>query len=443
MTRTFASWLRGYPATFMALAVSTLVWASAALGGPDAFLGWRDWSARFTRLEIDALAVAFVLCAGGLVIDLRRKERRHLRLHLRGTRRQRAFLDLIPDHIYRVGRSGTIVDYKGRPEAPTLDGGAGADDSVLTPDALDTCLALLDEARRTSTVQVFEYQRDEGDAVADYEARVLAADDTGEAFLVVRDVSERKQVERLKQGFVSVVSHELRTPLTSMHGSLGLLAGRLADELPSRSRELVEVAHRNSERLVRLVNDIVDVQRIGVGGVRLALGPVEVDPLLVRAIEQHRDAAARAGVTLRLIGRTGGAKVEADAERLAQVMDHLLSNAVKFSRDGGQVDVVAHRTEGRVQVAVRDRGAGVPASFRARIFDAFSLADTSSRRPTEGSGLGLNLARALIEQMRGRLDFRSEVGAGSTFFFELPMAEEAGEDGVEDGTEGGRYRSVG
>ncbi|HEY0554702.1 MAG TPA: response regulator, partial [Thermoanaerobaculia bacterium] len=256
---------------------------------------------------------------------------------------------------------------------------------------------------------------------------------------VARDIHEQKRTEQLKNDFVSVVSHELRTPLTSIRGSLGLIAGGVTGELPEKARALVEIAVKNCERLVRLINDILDVEKIESGQVGFRLAPIELRAVAEQAIEGNRAYAEGYGVTLRLAGAAAGeeitARVWGDADRLLQVITNLISNAVKFSPRGGEVEVAVSRGAGEVRVAVTDHGRGVSPEFRQRIFQKFAQADSSSTREKGGTGLGLSISRAIVERHQGRIGFTSEPGVATVFYFDLPewgavdavLAREAGE----------------
>lgn len=242
---------------------------------------------------------------------------------------------------------------------------------------------------------------------------------------IVRDITERKRVERMKDEFVSTVSHELRTPLTSIAGSLGLLAGGAMGELPPQVRSMVGIAHKNSERLAHLINDLLDMEKITAGEMEFEIGRHRLMPLVEQALEDNRGYAERCGVRYVLARRVADEAVRVDGGRLAQVLANLLSNAAKFSPEGGVVEVAVTREGGALRIAVRDRGRGIPESFQSRIFQKFSQADASDTRGTGGTGLGLAISKELMERMGGGIGFHSIEGEGSTFYLELPLAEES------------------
>lgn len=236
------------------------------------------------------------------------------------------------------------------------------------------------------------------------------------------DLTERRALERAKQEFISTVSHELRTPLTSIVGSLGLVTGGAAGELPARVRTLLDIAHNNARRLVRLINDMLDLDKAASGRMRFDLRAQPLGPLLSQAIEANRAYAKPLGVDLALEPGVPEVEVSVDADRFIQVLSNLISNAAKFSPAGSTVQVSATFGTGLVAVRVRDHGPGIPAEFRERIFQKFSQADSSDSRQKGGTGLGLSIAKAMIEAMHGSIDFSDAPGGGTTFTMRLPAA---------------------
>jgi PAS domain S-box-containing protein len=244
-------------------------------------------------------------------------------------------------------------------------------------------------------------------------------------YALTTDITDMKRIDRMKSEFISIVSHELRTPLTSIRGSLGLIAGGMAGKLPDTAKSLIDIAKNNCERLVRLINDILDSEKIESGKMRFDLNVVELEALVAQSITANAGFAVQQGVSLKLVEGGEGARVNVDRESLGQVLANLLSNAVKFSPPGGTVEVALRRAEGRVRVEVRDRGPGLQEEFRARIFQKFSQADTSDTRQNGGTGLGLNISKAIVERLGGTMGFATAGGDGTTFFFELPEWRDA------------------
>jgi PAS domain S-box-containing protein len=240
---------------------------------------------------------------------------------------------------------------------------------------------------------------------------------------LLRDIAARKHVEQLKKEFISTVSHELRTPLTSIKGSLGLLAAGVFGQLPTPAQELVDIAQSNSERLVSLVNDILDIEKLEFGQTSLQLSNTDLGPQLQQALAQNKGYADSFNVGLHLDSTLPRPlMVAVDSQRLQQVLSNLISNAVKFSAAEGQVNISARLLEGQVEVAIRDYGLGIADEFRARIFQKFAQADGSNTRSRGGTGLGLSICKALMERMHGEIGYHSVLGEGSTFYFRLPLA---------------------
>lgn len=240
---------------------------------------------------------------------------------------------------------------------------------------------------------------------------------------VMRDISDRREIEQMKGEFVATVSHELRTPLTSIAGALGLISGGAAGELPAKAARLVDIAHSNAARLVRLINDILDIEKIEAGRMQFDIRPLGLDGLLDAAAHQVAGFASEYGVTVAIEPVPAGAAVMADEDRLMQVITNLLSNAIKFSRRGGAVTMRVAPLDRRFRISVIDRGEGIPEAFRSRIFGKFAQADASDSRQKGGTGLGLSIVREIVVRLGGSVSFDSVEGTGSIFHVDLPAAE--------------------
>jgi len=239
---------------------------------------------------------------------------------------------------------------------------------------------------------------------------------------IAHDLSAQKRIEHMKNEFVSTVSHELRTPLTSIRGSLGLLAGGAAGEIPQSARALLDIANKNCDRLVRLINDILDVEKIESGNMRFESVVQPLLPIAEQAVAATHAFASQYHVSFDLRSDSGDLMVAVDADRLLQVMVNLLSNASKFAPAGDIVEVRLSRLPGGARLSVTDHGVGIPPQFHDRIFQRFAQADASDNRQKGGTGLGLNISQAIIERHRGKIGFHSEPGVRTEFYFELPLA---------------------
>ena len=241
------------------------------------------------------------------------------------------------------------------------------------------------------------------------------------AIVVVRDITDSRKIERLKTEFVATVSHELRTPITSIRGSLGLIAGGAAGPMNDKIEHLVNIAMRNSDRLAHLINDLLDIEKIESGNMQFDLQRHALSELIAQAIEANNGYAQTFNVRLLAAPPLPKAFVNVDAFRLLQVMANLLSNAAKFSPSGASVEVSAIESHGLVRVQVRDRGPGIAEEFRPRLFKKFSQADASDARTKSGTGLGLAICKSIVEHMGGSIGYETELGVGTTFYFELPV----------------------
>ncbi len=241
---------------------------------------------------------------------------------------------------------------------------------------------------------------------------------------IVRDITDRKQAETMKTEFISTVSHELRTPLTSIKGSLGLIKSGAIGELPDKLKSMLEIAYNNSDRLVRLINDILDIEKIAAGKMDFQMVPMELGSLLEQAIDANKGYGGEHGVSFVLSSDLPEAKVDGDHDRLMQVLANLMSNAAKFSPKGDTVTISLSRHDTGYRVAVADCGPGIQENFRDKIFGRFHQADSSDTRSKGGTGLGLNITKAIVEQHGGTIGFETEVGKGTTFFFDLPELQE-------------------
>lgn len=233
-----------------------------------------------------------------------------------------------------------------------------------------------------------------------------------------------ERANKVKSEFLSTVSHELRTPLTAIAGSIGLISGGALGAMSEPIQKMLDIANKNSQRLTYLINDLLDMEKLMAGKLHFDLQVQDIMPLIESALANNQSYAQQYHVNYVLTQRVDRVTVDVDAHRLQQVLANLLSNAAKFSPEGGQVDVAVSHDEHRVRVDVTDRGTGIPLEFHDRIFQKFSQADASDTRQKGGTGLGLAITRELVERMGGRVGFESTPGQGTCFYFELPAGSE-------------------
>ncbi|MEN9208957.1 MAG: PAS domain S-box protein [Thermostichus sp. DG_1_6_bins_120] len=360
--------------------------------------------------------------------------------------------------IFQTTPAGTYVS--ANPALARIYGYDSPEELIREITDIEHCL-YVDPRRRQTFVQELETRgsishfesqvyRKDGSIIWISESARAVRDPQGQTLYYegfVEDITERKKVERLKNEFVSTVSHELRTPLTSIRGALGLISGGVGGQLPPQVQSLVEIALKNSERLVMLINDILDIEKIESGKMQFEIRPVELMGLLQQAIEANRAYAAQFDVELvldpTLYSTTGipltGIQVNVDPNRLMQVMNNLLSNAAKFSPPGQTVRVWAEQVQEGIRVCVQDRGPGIPEEFRSRIFQKFAQADSSDTRQKGGTGLGLSISKAIVERFGGTIGFVSNPAPnqqGTTFYFTLPQWQSASPPALEKPTDG-------
>jgi PAS domain S-box-containing protein len=342
--------------------------------------------------------------------------------------RYHSLLEAAPDAMVVVNHAGEIVLLNRQAEKEfgyRRDELLGQNIKKIIPNRVDERLIEigLASSRDVSTLQIgieieLTGRRKDG---GEFPIEIMLSQlESAERILVIRDISVRRQTERLKDEFVATVSHELRTPLTSISGSLGLLAGKWASKLPESAARLLTIAHTNSQRLARLLNDILDIEKLESGHVVFNLSRVSVRTLVEHAIEDNRGFAESYGVNVRLDGASVDFDVNADPDRLAQVITNLLSNAIKFSPADGEVLVAVEKTADDVRITVRDHGSGIPDEFKPHIFEKFAQADATNTRQKGGTGLGLSIVKQIVERLGGKIGFDDAPGGGAIFYVELP-----------------------
>lgn len=238
---------------------------------------------------------------------------------------------------------------------------------------------------------------------------------------IVRDITRQKEIDHMKQELIASISHELRTPLTSIKGALGLLVGGVAGSLSEKAADLIAIAHSNSLHLGRLIDDILDLEKLKSGKMQFSFTELDLCDLMKQAINLNQSYTAQFDVAL--VGddrQKVPMMVRGDSKRLLQALTNIIANAAKFSPAGGTVTLSIERRGALIRVSVFDRGPGIPESFRAHVFEKFTQADSMDHRKVCGTGLGLNITRHIITAHGGIIDFTTPAEGGTIFFFELP-----------------------
>lgn len=237
---------------------------------------------------------------------------------------------------------------------------------------------------------------------------------------VIHDITEHKQLEKMKDEFVSVISHELRTPLTSIRGSIGLIISGILGNLPDKINELLKIANNNCIRLTNLINDILDMEKIKAGKMSFNIKEYNVVPIVKEAIEANCDYAKQYKVEYKLTTTIESAMVNVDKDRLIQALLNLLSNAAKFSYANSIVDIgITKINDNKIRINVQDKGIGMSEEFKNRVFNRFLQADSSDTRKKGGTGLGLCITKELINNMGGQIGFESKLNEGTNFYIDF------------------------
>jgi PAS domain S-box-containing protein len=378
----------------------------------------------------------FVLGHG---IDITEKIDAEAKLHAL-MRQRESILDSIGDGIYGIDMDGRIVfanqmganvlgytpeEMQGQLLHPLIHHSRG--DGTAYP--LSEC-PIQNTLHRHSPIRMRDevfWRRDGTSIPVEFVACPLIDDGkvTG-AVVAYQDVTERRRLDRMKDEFISTVSHELRTPLTSLRAALGLIAGGALASRPDKTEQMIEVAMGNCNRLVHLVNDILDFERIGAGRLRLDPSEVSANELLRQATDLQKPTAQRAGLSFRIEAEPINLWV--DSERIVQTLTKLLGNAIKFSPPNSEICVRVHAiSETEALIEVQDQGRGIPAEMLDSIFERFQQGDASDSRASGGTGLGLALCRSLVGLHGGKIWAESTVGLGSSFFFTVPRTRHRSE----------------
>ncbi|MBY6201411.1 HAMP domain-containing histidine kinase [Maritalea mobilis] len=246
-----------------------------------------------------------------------------------------------------------------------------------------------------------------------------------EQLKLIREENERtKAAYEVKSQFLSTVSHELRTPLTSLKASLDLVNKGALGEVPEHLKRAIGIAAKNGETLAVLIDDLLDLQKIEAGEMKFRFKPVNVNDLVTEAVETTADFAAKLGIQVTITPCAEDGRINGDRSRLIQVMNNLLSNALKFSEAGSTVNVRVETLGSRIRVSVEDTGVGIPEGAKERVFGKFTQVDSSDIRKVGGTGLGLNIAKQIVERHDASIDYVSELGVGTTFFLDFDRLED-------------------
>lgn len=333
-------------------------------------------------------------------------------------------LKAIPDLMIWMNADGTCLDVIESDSQPKLylrlEAIGKNSFQLLPPNLAQARMKAVQHARESGEVIVYEQQFQQFNTVQYEEVRVISVGDR--VLVMVRDIGERHRLDRLKTEFISVVSHELRTPLTAIQGCLGLLDTGVYDQRPEKAKRMLHLALINSDRLVRLVNDILDLERLDSGKVELLKEKCSAHDLMQKAVEGISAIADQAGVMLTI--QPTEIQIWAAPDMILQTLTNLLSNSIKFSPLNSTVSLSVQTQSDKVQFQVKDQGRGIPADKLETIFGRFQQVDVSDSRQKGGTGLGLAICQTIVQQHGGNIWAESTLEHGSTFYFTLPNSPE-------------------
>ena len=341
--------------------------------------------------------------------------------------RTEAIISAIPDCIFLLNSEGKILEIK-------TVAGSGILNSLLhvTEHKFNTIMEIfssqdktrittqLQKAISAGIIQIEEYELHKENKVSSLEVRMVPMN-TEEVLTIIRDVTRERNVERLKNEFISTVSHELRTPLTAIVGYLGLLHGGVVSDIPKEANDMIVNANSNANRLSSLIDDILDLQKISGGHIQYSMIDVPISEFIKQTIELNQGYASKYHVQLVYDNLDDEINFRIDENRMHQVMANLISNAIKYSPQGDKVSVQVKCNHDQINISVTDNGAGIPKEFRNQVFEKFTQSDSSDTRKVGGTGLGLSISKMIVEAHGGNIDFETEIGKGTTFNIYLPI----------------------
>jgi len=360
--------------------------------------------------EIAELDVAFHQMAGAL---------------LEANRKERALVENAVEVICSIDNRNVITEVN--PAAQTMWQYAPEEllgqrcINLISDDTKDATSKMFEEARRNSTVTKFENRTlSKSGKLVDSQWSVSWSPNDNSLYCVIHDISERKKVEQLKREFIQMVSHDLRIPLTSLQMTLDLLLNGAYGELTEKGRPRITYAFSELERLINLINQLLEFEKMESGKVEIFVEPTEIEEVVTRSVEAVRSLAERGKI--KLATKTFPTEIPADGGKLIQVLINLLGNAIKFSPPETTVSVTMDMLEKFVEIRVSDQGRGIPEAYRDKIFDRFEQVSIDDSRVKGGAGLGLAISKSIIVAHKGTVGVESEEGKGSTFWIKLPVA---------------------
>ena len=378
----------------------------------------------FLKLVSAIAAVMFAASVAWLYETNRGKSEAALK---RSNSKTEAIVSAIPDAMFLLNSQGQILEVKTTAGLKFLNSLLHFQDrkdktimDLFYSDDKERITAQLNNAVATGTIQLEEYDISKAGQHLSLEVRIVPTD-MDEALTIIRDVTSERDIERLKNEFLSTVSHELRTPLTAIIGYLGILSGGVIPGMPKEANEMLDNTNRNAKRLSFLIDDLLDIQKISSDHIQYNMTNIELEKFIKHTIELNQGYASKYNVQLIYNIQTDRTSIRIDENRMHQVMANLISNAIKYSPSSEKVFVEVKDVNNKIIISVTDKGAGIPEAFRNQVFEKFTQSDSSNTRKAGGTGLGLNISKMIIEAHGGIIDFETSIGKGTTFNIYLPI----------------------
>lgn len=380
---------------------------------------------QFLKLMSATAAVIFGASVAWLYETNRRKSEAALQ---KSNAKTEAIVSAIPDAMFLLNPEGQILEIKST-------AGIGILNSLLQGQKYNTIMDLfsiqdkeritaqLQRAVEAGTIQMEEYDLDEAGQNLSLEVRIVPTT-MEEILTIIRDVTSERNVERLKNEFISTVSHELRTPLTAIVGYIGILSGGVIPGIPKQANEMIENTNRNAKRLGILIDDLLDLQKISSGQIQYSMKNILIEEFIKHTVELNQGYASKYEVQLTYDNPVNKTNIRIDESRMHQVMANLISNAIKYSPTGEKVSVQVQYNNDQIRISVTDKGPGIPEEFRGQVFDKFTQSDSSNTRKVGGTGLGLSISKMIVEAHGGNIDFETTIGKGTTFNIYLPISSD-------------------
>lgn len=403
----------------------SLVLPVAARGRILGVIALSDRPARFDDALVATLEMALSTAAALFSLHTAERHRRQTTRDLRASQeRVRTIFDNIQEGVVIAAENGAIIGFNAAAEHlfdHTLESVLGRNAALLAVADGEGPSPFTTETQGGRR-EILAAKKDGQTFPAEISVSRLVSEKDDLYIAIVQDISERKRIARIQSELVSTVGHDLRTPLTSILGALRLVNGGSLP--PDREKDLLAIAERNGRRLMRLITDLLDLERINAGMIAFNPGPTDLGMVLRQSIESHRLLSEAKNLSIAWSLPPGPLWVHGDADRLSQIAVNIFGNAVRFSPQGGVIAIRAHDENGFIRIEFSDQGPGIPEEFLPVMFDRFQQVANRIRKagsdPTEGSGLGLSIVRALISLHGGRVGAVSKPGEGATVFFELP-----------------------